>query len=253
MAIELVNTLRAGLQSGRTAVGTVGVLGVESIELSCAAGFDFVLVDWQHGNFNRDQVREALRAADAAGGHAMVRPPSHDGYLIQWLADMGYLSLLVPMVNSADQAAAIVDASYYPPLGQRSQASCRASGRFMDYRMAINDQLLLLMMVETVEAVENIDAIAAVNGVGGCFLGGTDLASSMGLKPGEAKPASFEHAIEKVRRTTKDAGKIAAIAAATPEEATHRFEEGFDVVTLTTDLRMLSNSLKHARAAMESR
>ena len=120
------NTLLDRLSGDNTAMGTVCVLGTESVELAGEAHFDFVLVDWQHGNFNRDLMREAVRALDATSCHAMARPPSHDDYLLQWLLDMGYQSLLVPMVNTAEQARALVQASYYPPVGQRSQASCHS-------------------------------------------------------------------------------------------------------------------------------
>lgn len=230
-------------------MGTVCVLGsIEAIELACQADFDFVLVDWQHGSFNRDLMREAVRGINATSCHAMARPPSHDAYLIQWLLDMGYQSLLVPMVDTAEQARAIVEASYYPPTGRRSQASCRASVQFgPDYRQRINEHLILLAMIETVEAVENIDAISTTAGISGCFIGGTDLASAMGLAPGQPRSTEFEDAIDHVKRATIAAGKVPAIAANKSEEAVRRLDQGFKLVTLATDLRLLSNAFVHER------
>ena len=248
----ITNCLLGQLRSGRRAVGTVCVLGsVPAMEVAAVSGFDFVLVDGQHGELDHLLIGQALRALDAASCHAIARPADHDPAMIQRLLDMGYQSLLLPMVNTAAEAEAIVRAACYPPRGERSQASCRATVRFgPTYRNSINDHLLLLAMVETTESLAQVEAIAATEGVAGCFIGTTDLASSMGIAPAADGPPSLERAIEAILQASRAAGKVAAIA--TPDGATarRRIEQGFQVVALGTDLRMLTSAFREARAGL---
>ncbi len=244
----MTNTLRSRLLAGDNAIGTVCTLGsIEAMEIAAAAGLHFILADWQHGSFDRDLMREAVRAMDATDCHAIARPPSDDLYLIQWLLDMGYLSLLIPMVNTPEQARAVVASSYYPPRGERSQATTRAALRHgSDYREHVNGELLVVVMIETVEAVDNIEAIAAIDGITGCFVGGTDLASSMGIKGDKPAPPEFEAAVARVREATVAAGKVAAIAAPDGDKARSRIDEGFDMVTAGSDIRMLCTAMSAA-------
>ncbi|MBH06782.1 MAG: hypothetical protein CMJ20_10725 [Phycisphaeraceae bacterium] len=245
-------SLRGMLGRGKPPViGTVNVLGsIEAIELACHAGFDFVLVDWQHGSFDRNLMREAVRAIDAAGCIAMARPPAAVGVdlgSIEWLLDMGYRALLMPMVNTADEARAIVEAAYYAPCGKRSVASCRANIHYgKEYRQTINNELVVLAMIETVQAVQNAEQIAAIKGITGCFIGGGDLGVDMAGIDGEFDSKEFEQAIERVRQVTVAAGKVPAIAMNDPGGVRRRIEQGFELLTYATDLRFMNGALNHA-------
>lgn len=249
-----INPLRDKLMSGQAVVGAVCVLGsIESVEIAAATGFDYALVDWQHGSFDQNTMREALRALDAMGCSAMARPPVPQGHWIEWLLDMGYTSLLLPMVDSGAIAEAAVRAASYPPRGLRSQASARATLRFgSDYRAKITEVMMLTAMIETAEAVEAIDTIANVDGIHGCFIGSTDLASSIGVHRGEASEHDLEAMIERVRRTTIAAGKIVGIAAPDPETAKRRISQGFRLITLASDLRFVTGGYRSAIEAVRS-
>lgn len=252
--MPLINPLRDKLMSGQAVVGTVCVLGsIESIEIAAAAGFDYVLVDWQHGSFDQNAMREALRALDAAGCPAMGRPPTPTGPWIEWLLDMGYPSLLLPMVDTVQIAKTAVRAASYPPRGLRSQASARATIRHgVKYRDSVGDALMLTAMIESGEAVEQIESIANLDGIQGCFIGTTDLASSIGIRRGGASESELETMVERVRCATEAAGRIPGIAAPDPATAKRRIEQGFQLITLGTDLRFVTAGYGAAIDAVRS-
>jgi len=252
--MKCTNPLRQSLESGHAAVGAVCVLGsIESLEVAAASGFNYALVDWQHGSFNQPTMREGLRALDAMGCPAVARPPVPEGHWIEWLLDMGYMSLLLPMVDNAEIADAAVRAASYPPRGLRSQASARAVIRYgADYRSEIGDALMLTAMIETTEAVDAIEKIAAVDGIHGCFIGTTDLASSLGVNRGEATDKELEAMVEHVRRATLDAGKIPGIACPDPDTAKRRIAEGFRLLTLASDLRFVTAGYRSAIEAVRA-
>lgn len=237
-----MNTVHQALADGRTLFGTFSALGsIEAVELACHAGYDFLVVDWQHGAFDQGSLREAVRAIQTTNCLAVTRPPVNAPYAMEWLLDMGYTTLLVPMVNTPEQAEAIVRAAYYPPMGQRSQSGCRASLHYGDdYRQTFNERFTLLVMIEHVTAVHNIEQIVATPGVSGCFIGSTDLASSV---RGDHDAASLDAMIEHVRNVTLDAGKIVGIAAKTVAAATRYADQGFRFITMSTDRRALSQAL----------
>ncbi|HEY3376822.1 MAG TPA: aldolase/citrate lyase family protein [Armatimonadota bacterium] len=222
-------------------LGTFCTLGsVEAVELACHAGFDFLIIDGQHGAFELGGLREALRAMQAAGCFPIVRLPANGMMLVECLLDMGYPALLAPMVNTPGQAAELATAAHYPPCGLRSQSSCRASLRDAAYRQAFNHDFSLLVMIEHIDAVAAIDDIAALPGVAGCFVGTTDLASSMG--DGATREA-IDAAVERVRSATLAAGKIAAIAASSIEAAGRYRAQGFGLIVVATDRRLLGTAL----------
>lgn len=123
-----MQSLKQKLTATPTMLGTFCTLGsIEAVELACYAGFDFVIVDGQHGAFDAQGIGEALRAIQAAGCFPIIRPPVHGLASVERLLDLGYPAMLAPMVNTPVQAGELVIATHYPPLGMRSQASCRAS------------------------------------------------------------------------------------------------------------------------------
>lgn len=244
------NRLKSKLLRGEPCLGAACVLGsVESVEIVCHSGYDFVLVDWEHGSFSRDQVRESVRAIQTTETTAIGRPYSQGLGQIKWLLDMGYSGLLVPMVTDAAEARAVVEAAYYPPLGQRSQGASRANlFHGSDYREKNNDELLLMVIVEDVTGVDNCEQIAQVEGVSGIFIGATDLASSMGITlTTGGGPAKYEQAVSRVHAACKHAGKIPGVATNAAQLARRRIEQGFTFLTLSTDFRILSKAMLEMR------
>jgi 4-hydroxy-2-oxoheptanedioate aldolase len=242
-----MNALRDRLARHRPLVGTFCTLGVEVVDLVCHSGLDFALIDAQHGAFDVAAMRHALRAADASPCLPMARLPANGLMMVEPLLDAGYLTLIAPMVNSADEARQLVRATHYPPRGQRSQSGCRAAMRSSsDYRDGFNDAFSLLVMIEHIAGVEQIDAILAEPGVSGCFVGPTDLASSLG--GGESSKRALADAIERVLTAAKRANKLVAITAPCGEEVAALGQRGFDLVAVSVDRKLLMDGLARVQA-----
>jgi 2-keto-3-deoxy-L-rhamnonate aldolase RhmA len=238
-------------KAGRPLLGTFCGLGsVDAVELACHAGFDFVVLDGQHGSFDARGLREALRAVDAAGGFAVVRLPAHGLAEIEGILDLGCAALLAPMVNTPGQAADLVAAAYYPPLGLRSRSGCRASLREgAAYPETFNRLFSLIVMIEHASALEQVERIAAVPGVAACFVGPTDLAMSLGEPSGGAGQSALAAAVARVRTACAAAGKLAGIAAPDAGAARAYARQGFDFVVAGTDRRLLAAAFETTMAA----
>ncbi|MFI6691184.1 HpcH/HpaI aldolase/citrate lyase family protein [Streptomyces sp. NPDC050433] len=174
--------LRAKLAQGeRPALGVFcSIPNVTAAEALAAAGFDFVLVDAQHGAATMDSLVSLLPALQLGGAPALVRLPWNDPALAMRALDLGAAGVVVPMVSTAEDAERAVAACRYPPAGIRSFGQVR--GPRYGSTDAVNDQVLCIVMIETAEGARNADAIAAVPGVDGIFIGPVDLALSLGLQ-----------------------------------------------------------------------
>ncbi len=220
-------------------LGTFCTLGVEALEMLARPPLGALLLDAQHGVWTLETLREGLRAAEACGVRPFIRLPVVGNWMIEGVLDAGCFDLIIPMVNSAQPVRDTVQACYYPPIGQRSQSTCRASIRFgPDYRKTFNNRLRLWVMIEHVDAVNQIDSIAAVPGLSGCFIGPSDLASSLGERTGE-----LDTHIDRARAACQAAGKLTAITAPNVTKARQRFEQGFNAVFVSTDRHMLTQAI----------
>lgn len=143
--------MKTVLRDKKFSRGTFCCLGsIDALELALHAGFDFAIADAQHGGFDAGDMHEAIRAADAADGVAVARIPANGLAAVEGLLDVGYTSLLAPMVNTPEAAAELVDAVYYAPRGTRSISGCRASLCTGDIQSATRD------WVETGEKLETL-------------------------------------------------------------------------------------------------
>jgi 4-hydroxy-2-oxoheptanedioate aldolase len=186
-----------------------------------------------------------LQAVAAYASHPVVRPVRSDSALIKQLLDIGAQTLLLPMIDTAEQAADAVAATRYPPQGIRGVGSAlaRASrwNRIPDYLNTAADELCVLVQVETVQGMRNLPAIAAVDGIDGVFFGPSDLSASMGLlgKPGDP---SVREAIRNGIQTVRRAGKAAGVLAPDPAIAADYLEAGATFVAVGTDTGLLSRA-----------
>ncbi len=253
------NRMKSDLRAGRTIHGTICTQGTaDSAELAARAGFDFVLMDWQHGGFNRESVREAARAVQTTDATPMARTSAtSDPGQIEYLLDSGYPALTFPMVNTVEHARRLVDAAYYPPRGHRSIGNCRATLAFGDdYYVHANDELLLVPYLENVEAVENAAAIMATDGIDGCIIGTSDLTASLGLpltKLGGTDNPDLDRAIERIYDATVNAGKIPGIYVNTPEQAKRRADQGFHCIVVGYEFGLLTAAMRGLVGKLKSR
>ncbi|SEB23361.1 aldolase/citrate lyase family protein [Variovorax sp. YR216] len=218
------NLFKQALIEKRAQIGLwLGLADAYSAEICAGAGFDWLLIDGEHSpNGLQSVLQQAQAIAAYPGANAIARVPLGHGdagaALIKQYLDLGVQTLLVPMVDTAEQAQAIVRAMRYPPHGIRGMGGARASGwgRYPAYAKEANDRVCLLVQAESREALANLDAIAAVDGVDGVFIGPADLSASMGHLGNSSHPevqAAIEDAIARINRAGKAAGIL------TPDEA----------------------------------
>ena len=210
------NQFKADLRAGRTLFGLwLGLGETFSAEICAGAGFDWLLIDAEHGPNDLRSILAQLQAIAPYSSQAIVRPPQGDHVLIKQLLETGVQTLLIPMVDTAEQAAGLVEAMRYPPAGIRGVGSAlaRASrwGRIDHYAHLANDQMCLLVQVETRQGYENLESILAVDGVDGIFFGSADLAASYGYLGQSTHPeivAAIEVGLERVAAAGKAGGVL---------------------------------------------
>ncbi|MFW6045509.1 MAG: HpcH/HpaI aldolase family protein [Natronomonas sp.] len=228
------------LESG--AVGTWTSLSDPAVaEMAAAGEFDFVVVDTEHAPLGLETVGNCLRAVEAGGSDAIVRVPWNDPVRIKRLLDLGPSGLLVPMVDDADEAEAVVAATRYPPAGIRGVAGARASdyGRSMgSYFARDHAELTTIPQIETSTGVENCEAIAAVDGVDALFVGPADLSASLGVF-GQWDDPELHDAIEAVIAAGENEGIPVGTLATSPARLKDLGSLGFDYMISGVDTAML--------------
>ena len=214
-------------------------------EICATSGLDWLLIDAEHSPNGLESISAQLIAVHGNGTTALVRPPIGDQVGIKQLLDLGAQNLLIPMVDTAEQAHALVSYMRYPPRGVRGVGSAlaRASrwNRVENYLARAEETISLTVQIETAEAVTNCAAIAAVDGVDAVFIGPSDLAASMGLlgqqDHGDVVAAAL-HCIEVVKK----AGKKVGINAFNPTTAQKYIDAGVDFILVGADVAMLARS-----------
>lgn len=243
------NPFKQALAEKRPQIGLwLGLADHYTAEICAGAGFDWLLIDGEHSpNDLRSILQQAQVIAAYPGTHAIARVPVGHGdvgtALIKQYLDLGLQTLLVPMVDTAQQASALVGAMRYPPGGVRGMGGARASrwGRYPGYAKEANDQSCLLVQAETREALDNLDAIAAVEGVDGIFIGPADLSASLGHVGDPGHPQVQAAIVDAISRINK-AGKAAGILS--PDEALARsyLELGATFVAVGLDTNLLAKA-----------
>lgn len=240
------NRFKAALAARETQIGIwLGLANAYTAEICAGAGFDWLLIDGEHAPNHLQTMVGQLQAIAGSGSHAVVRAPVGETWIIKQLLDIGAQTLLLPMVESAEQARALVQATRYPPHGVRGvgAALARASGfsRIGDYLTTANDQICVLVQVESAAAMARIEEIAAVEGVDGVFIGPSDLAADMGFlgRPGEAE---VQKAVEDGLRRIMASGKPAGILSSDPALSARYIEMGASFVAVGTDVTLLAGA-----------
>ena len=240
------NAFKAALKAGKPQIGLwLGLCSSYSAELLAGAGFDWLLIDGEHAPNNVQTVLPQLQAVAPYPGQPVVRPSWNDPVQIKQLLDVGAQTLLVPMVQNADEARLAVRATRYPPEGIRGGGSAlaRASrwNRVPNYLQEANDAMCVLVQIETREALKNLPQILDVDGVDGVFIGPADLSADMGFGGNPQHPevqAAIESAIAQIRA----AGKAPGILMANAPLAQRYLELGALFVAGGVDTTLLARS-----------
>ncbi len=209
-------------------------------ELAVRAGYDFVAVDMEHTGADDGTLPSIFSAMNGSDCLPAARVSANSLMYIRKPLDLGAKVLFVPLVNTAEEAKRAVESANYPPKGVRGYAFCRANNwgaDFDQYVQSFNDELLLIVMVESAEAVQNIDEILAVDGVDGVLLGPYDLSGSYGVS-GKLDDVRVTDAIELVGKACNAAGKIAGQHIVTPTKALveNAVSQGYNFLALGMDV-----------------
>ncbi|MFT4307227.1 MAG: aldolase/citrate lyase family protein [Microbacterium sp.] len=241
------------LRAGESAVGYWVVLdnpaGTERI---ARAGYDYVALDAQHGLFGYRGMLNGLLAVDASRRAAgIVRVAANDATHIGQALDAGAVAVIVPLVNSAADAAAAVAATRYPPAGIRSYGPMRSALRVGPVPAEANAQTLVFAMIETPDGLANVEAIAATPGLDGLYIGPSDLTIALGgASPADASVSqAFDEALRRVLAACTAAGIVPGIHTAAGAIARQRLEQGFRLVTVASDLVHLEQAAQQHLAA----
>lgn len=248
------NPVTDKLRSGRPAVGTwLSLCSPVAAEAMAGVGWDWLVVDAEHSPVGFDTMVNCFRAIQLGGAVPMARVPWNDTVWIQRTLDAGALGLVVPMVNTAEDAKCVVGNMKYSIKGQRSFGGSRVA-RYIegDYRTWTEENLAVIVMIETVQAVENAEAILSVEGVVGCFIGPADLALSMGLTFRDTGPGTeHEAAIMEVLSAAKKVGKAAGKHCGNAAEVTARIGQGFQFLALSSDAGLMGQAAREAFGAID--
>ena len=238
-----LNPFKLALAEGRVQTGIwQGLTSPEAVTICADAGFDWLLLDAEHSPNDLAMLRSQLVAMQASDTHAIVRPPLGETWMIKQVLDLGVQTVLVPMIDTAEQARDMVLACRYPPEGKRGVGSAlaRASnyGRRKGYLNSANEQICLLVQVETKLALENLDEILQVEGVDGVFIGPADLSSDMGFR-GQPDAPEVRAAISDAITRIAAAGKAPGILLGDPAWLQQSVDEGALFLGVGNDVAML--------------
>ncbi len=252
--MSLINNLKENINRLETTFGLWhGLTSTYAAEICAGAGFDWICIDWEHGPFELTSVLSHLQAIEPYETEAIVRPPQGDPTIMKQLLDLGARNFVVPMIETAQQAESVVRSVHYPPAGIRGVGTGlgRAAkwGRTPDYVKTADDQICLLLQVESVKGVENLESILKIDGVDGIFIGPADLSASMGYF-GKAHEAVKEQ-ITSALQTVRSYGKTAGILALTREDADFYRDKGANMIGVGVDTMLLARATSELAASFK--
>jgi 2-dehydro-3-deoxyglucarate aldolase/4-hydroxy-2-oxoheptanedioate aldolase len=244
------NQVKRSLANGGVAVGSMvfefGTSGMARIV--AGAGADFAVFDMEHTGWSTETIRWLCASAGGTDLVPMVRVPTAQYHLIARTLDVGARGIMVPMVETEDQARLIANSVKYPPVGRRGAAFGVAhddysSGDVAEKIRSANDELMVIAQIETATGVENVERIAAVDGVDVLWIGHFDLTNSLGI-PGQFEHSSYTAAVDRVLRACDEAGKAAGFMVASPEEGRAKLALGFRCLAYWGDLWIYQQALR---------
>ncbi len=251
----MVNRLKSLIREEQPAIGSwIGFADPYSVELMADLGFDWLLIDTEHFPLDRQSLRTILISMKGSTTAPVVRLASNSQDHFQTALDLGALGVVVPMVNSRMDASRAVNFCRYPPEGGRGFSPTRASRYFQDlerYANEANDEIALIVQVETPEAVANIEEILSVRSIDGIFIGPGDLASFMNVATQTKHPeveSVLDHLIERARAYRMPFG----LPTWTPEECESYVKRGACLLTIGSDLSFMANAARSSLSAVRN-
>ena len=254
-AMHFANTFKQALAARRPQIGLwLSMAQAYSAEVCATAGFQWLLIDGEHAPNELTSTLQQLQAVAPYPSHPVVRAVNADKDGIKKLLDIGVQTLLVPMIDTAEQAAAVVAATRYPPHGVRGVGAAGAGaprwGLRRHYLDEADGETCVLVQAETVTALRNLASICAVDGVDGVFIGPADLAASMGHRGNPTHP-EVQAAIDAAVRTIVASGKAAGTLTGDAALARHYLSLGASFVAVGIDVTLLAQATRRLAADFE--
>ena len=248
---DVPRTFAQRLRARELLIGTFVSLGSPLVtNVLAVAGFDYLLLDLEHGAGDEGVLQNQMFAAEAEGKAVMVRTETFDRIRIGRVLDLGAPAVMLPHVDSAEQAAEVVAHLEYPPDGDRGVAGANRARHFGlrgDPFAQANGEIAAVVQIETAAAVADVERIAAVPGVDALFIGPSDLSHSLGV-PGDLGAPAFTEAVRCVLAAAEAHGLAAGILAPTPERSMTYIEQGFTLMVLGGDATLLATAARDALA-----
>lgn len=247
-----INNVKQALNSGKVQIGTwITTLGKPQIvQMMATAGFDFIYIDMEHSAFSIETVGDLCYAALAANLVPIVRPPAKEPHLLSRPLDSGAMGLLIPHVDTKEEAEAVIRAVKYPPMGQRGLNLRGAhtgfgKGNGEEYVRATNAQTLLIVQIESRKGIENLDSILSVEGVDGAVIGRADISADLGL-PGNTNHPQVHKQVEIMIAACRKRNKIPGLLVQDIASAKEWIRKGVRLVPFANEVSMLIETAANA-------
>lgn len=246
----MANKVKEAWKAGKAVVnGWLAIPNAFSAEMYSKAGWDSVTVDMQHGVQDYLSCVSCFQGIQLSPATPMVRVPWNEPGIVGKVLDAGAMGVICPMVNTAEEARALVQYCKYPPAGTRSNGPIRAGayGSSGNYQKTANDEILVIPMIETKTAIENIEKILDVPGIDGIYVGPSDLSFSYGLEPKLDVEDPFILGIyDKLLAETGKRGIAAGLHNGSPAYANRMIRKGFKLVTIANEVGLMVAAAKAA-------
>ena len=249
-------TLKEKLKAGTLTIGSWITIGHTVVaEIMARAGYDWLTVDMEHSAITLDTTQDLIRVIELCGVPPLVRVGSNDANVIKRVMDAGAHGVIVPMVNSKEDAQRAVRAVKYPPSGVRGVGLARAQNYgwgFDAYKAWNEHNSVVIVQVEHIRAVENLEAILGVEGVDGFIIGPYDLSGSLGV-PGQFEHPDVEAALEEVRRVTQAKDAVAGFHVIPPsaDALREKIAQGYKFLAYSLDILFLGEHSRSYKAALK--
>lgn len=251
-----MNDLKQHLYNGEVATGIFLLSSNSMISESCAVipGVDWVIVDMEASTASKEDLMHIYQSLKNTNASPMVRVSELNKHQIEFALDIGSEAILIPKISTRDEAEEVARCSYYPPLGERGINPVRISNYFQNiqnYLIKANEQITVMVQIESKEAVENADEIAQTSGIDVLFIGCGDLASSYG-QPGKVEGERMDSARARVLKACLKNNKIPGIFAYSLDLAKQYIQEGFKFIAIGNEIKLLQESLYRYSNEIES-
>jgi len=241
--------MKTKLKNKEVTIGSWITIGHPAIaEIMLKAGFDWLVIDMEHSSITISQAQNLIQIIDMAGCVPLVRVGENDATMIKKVMDAGAHGVIVPMVNSKQDAIKAVNSVKYPPVGTRGVGLARAQGyglEFEKYKKWVDKESIVIVQIEHIKAVNNFEEILNVDGVDGFIVGPYDLSASMG-KPGEFDSFEVKNALRRVMEMAKKMDVVSGFHVISPDskEVIKKIKEGYKFIAFSLDILFLGKNCK---------